>query len=121
VASTNLNPKDMKEIASSIRESSVSYQEFGKTLERCTEETKPLKPLIGKPGGEAGLKDSRLVKAGIALILFPDPTISDLVGYTLVAAGYLKNRMKRSTAADVCRELQETMKTLKELTLNLGH
>jgi hypothetical protein len=119
MAPTDLKLKDAKEIASSFHELSKSYQEFGKILKQNANETKRLKPLIGKPG-ETRLEDSWLVKAGIALILFPDPTISDLVGYVMVTAGYLKNRTRRFTAMDVYRELQETTKTLQELTQDLG-
>ena len=120
MAQTNFNLEDAKEIASSIKELSKSYQEFGKTLKQINRETKDLKPLIGKPG-EAKLENSRLVKAGIALVLFPDPTISDLFGYAMIAAGYLKNRSKRNTAANVCVEFSDTAKRLQELTLDLGH
>ncbi len=119
MASTDLKFKDAKEIASSFYESSKSYQEFEKILKQNTEETKRLKPLIGKPG-ETRLEDSWLIKAGIALILFPDPTISDLVGYAMVTAGYLKHKTRRFTAMDVYGELQETTKTLQELMRNLG-
>jgi hypothetical protein len=38
----------------------------------------------------------------------------------MVTAGYLKNRTRRFTVRDVYRELQETTKTLQELTRNLG-
>jgi hypothetical protein len=119
VAPTDLKLKDVKETASSFHKLSKSYQEFGKILKKNAEETKRLKPLIGK-SGETRLEDSWLVKAGIALILFPDPTISDLVGYAMVTAGYLKNRTRRFTAMDVYSELQETTKTLQELTQDLG-
>jgi len=119
VAPMDLKLKDVKEIASSFHELSKSFQEFGKILKQNAEETKRLKPLIGKPG-ETRLEDSWLVKAGIALILFPDPTISDLVGYAMVTAGYHKNRTRRFTVMDVYSELQETTKTLQELTQDLG-
>jgi hypothetical protein len=120
VALTDQKLKDMKEIAFSIHELSLSYREFGKTMEQCAEETKCLKPLIGRPG-EAGLKDSWLIRAGITLIAFPDPTITDLVGSLMVTAGVIKHKMRGLTVADVCCEFHDTMKALQELTQNLGH
>jgi hypothetical protein len=110
----------MKEIESSIRERSLSYQKFGKTIEQCAKEMKRLKPLIGKPG-EARLKDSWLIRAGITLIAFPDPTVTDLIGSMMVTAGVIKHKMKGLTVADVYSELQDTMKALQELTQNPGH
>ena len=119
MAQRDFDLEDAKEIASSFREQSKSYQEFGKTLKQATNETKDLKPLIGKRG-EAKLEDSLLIKAGLALVLFPDPTISDIVGYSMIAAGYLKNRSKRNMAASVIVELNSVMKDLQELTLDFG-
>jgi hypothetical protein len=120
VASTDLKLKNMKEIAASIREQSVSYQEFGKITKQCSHETNRLKPLIGKPA-EAKLQDSWLIKAGIALIAFPDPTISDFVGCMMIAAGLLKSRTKKYTAADACIEFKETMKAFQKATLDLRY
>lgn len=119
MAQNNLSLNDAKEIASSFRELSKNYQEFGKTIKSVSKEAKDLKPLIGKPD-EAKLENSLLVKAGIALVLFPDPTISDIIGYTMIAAGYLKNRSKMNTAASVYVELNSVMKDLQELTLDFG-
>jgi hypothetical protein len=120
VASTDLKIKDMKEIAASVKKQSVSCQEFGKIMKQCSEETNRLKPLISKPKC-VGPESSTLIKAGIALIAFPDPTISDLVGCTMIAAGLLKNRMKKYTAANAYMEFKETMKALQKVTLDLGH
>ena len=119
MAQRNFNPEDAKEIASSFHELGNSYQEFGKILKQTTKETKDLKPLIGKRG-EAKLEDSLLIKAGLALVLFPDPTISDIVGYAMITAGYMKNKSKRNTAASVYVELNNVTKDLQELTLDFG-
>jgi hypothetical protein len=118
LALTDLKLKGMKEIAASIKEQSVSYQEFGKITRQCSYETNRLKPLIGKPA-EAKPRDPWLIKAGIALIAFPDPTVSDLVGCMMIAAGLLKSRTKKYTAVNTCIEFKETMKTLQKLTLDL--
>jgi len=118
VAQADFSLEDAREIASSFRELSQRYKEFGKTLKQATKETKDLKPLIGRPG-EARLEDSWLIRAGVALILFPDPTISDLVGSMMVVAGYLKNRTKKNTAANVVAEFYDTAKSLQKLTPDL--
>jgi hypothetical protein len=120
VASSDLKIKDMKEIAASIKKQNMSYQEFGKIMKQCSEETKRLKPLIGKPG-DARPESSTLIKAGIALIAFPDPTVTDMVGCAMIAAGLLKRRMKKYTAVNAYVEFKETMKALRKATLDLGH
>jgi hypothetical protein len=57
-----------------------------------------------------------LIKIGVALILFPDPTISDIIGTAMVAAGLLHNKVKNSGLF-----LEDVYKTyphlLKELRL----
>jgi hypothetical protein len=120
VASTDLKLKDMQEIAASIKEQGVSCQEFGKIMKQCSEETKRLKPLIGKPE-DARPKGSQLIKVGIALIAFPDPTVSHLVGCMMVAAGFLRSRMQKYTAVNAYVEFRETMKALQKVTLDLGY
>ncbi len=112
---TDQKLKEMKRILSSLQEHNRSFQDFSKILEQYAKETRTVKPLIGKPG-ETSLKDSWLVRAGLALIAFPDPTISDLVGSMLVAAGVIKHKTKKLTAADAYYEFQNTIKTIHELT-----
>ncbi|MEM2915303.1 MAG: hypothetical protein QXH91_07895, partial [Candidatus Bathyarchaeia archaeon] len=79
-----------KEFLKVLREISQNYKEFGKASAQITNTVKPLKHLIGDSYGETNTNGSRLIAAGIALIAFPDPTISDLVGAALVAAGLMK-------------------------------
>jgi len=121
VATTNLNQS--KELANALRELALNYKEVSKTLSGVADATKPLTGLIGEPGEKA--KGSRLIAAGIALIAFPDPTISDLVGATLVAAGIVRNRMRQTTVVDVCREFLKVTNDLgklrEELTINTGY
>jgi len=56
-----------------------------------------------------------LVKAGLALIVFPDPTISDLVGTALLAAGAVQMGIKRQSVYidDLPKALKSAMKDLK--------
>lgn len=57
---------------------------------------------------------SFLIKAGLALIAFPDPTITDIVGSALVAAGLVQLKMKRSALhmEDVYNTFSHVMKEL---------
>ena len=107
--------REIKEIASSIRELSWSYKEVGNTMNGVNNDFKPLKKLIGNPDLEGKGKGSRLIAAGIACIAFPDPTISDVVGVSLIVAGMMKNKMKQPTAADMYRNFQDVMKELRDI------
>jgi len=60
---------------------------------------------------------SRLIKIGLALIAFPDPTITEVFGWTLVAAGLIQNKIKRSTLQieDVYKTFPEVVKELRSI------
>jgi len=60
---------------------------------------------------------SKLIKLGVALIVFPEPTpISEIVGGSMVAAGVVKKgiRNRAAFAEDVGKDFK---KALKELSL----
>jgi len=107
----DLKPGEAKEIAKSLWELSKCGKEFGTAFGAVTHESKSLKRLVGG-NEEAKARDSWLIKAGVALVLFPDPTITDLIGGCLIAAGMLKNRNKQLTAAEVYKEFHETMRKI---------
>jgi len=64
---------------------------------------------------------SFLIKAGLALIAFPDPTITDIVGSAWVAAGMVQLKMKRSAlhVEDVYKTFPKVMKELTASKLSL--
>jgi len=66
-------------------------------------------------------RGSRLIKIGLALIAFPDPTITDVLGATLVAAGLIQNKVKRSTLQpeDFYKTLPEVVKQLRSIRKGL--
>jgi len=65
--------------------------------------------------------NSFLIKAGLALIAFPDPTITDILGSALVAAGIVQLQMKRSALhiEDVYKTFPKVMKELTTHKLSL--
>jgi hypothetical protein len=58
---------------------------------------------------------SWLIKVGLALIAFPDPTISDVVGTAMVAAGLVQEGIKHRTlhVDDVYKTFQSTFKEVQ--------
>jgi len=110
---------EMKTVIASFRELGLSYEEFCNILRSAADDVRPLKRLIGNPNAEP--VDSWLVKTGIALIAFPDPTISDLIGSIMVAAGLVKRRTKQLTMADVRIEFRDVTKSLEEIRHELSY
>jgi len=107
-----MNNNELKETIAALRELRKSRKEFNHTLKEVSGETKCLKRLIGDPNEKD--QGSRLIAAGIALIAFPDPTISDLIGGAMVAAGLVKNRMRQATVVDVYKEFHEAFKKIEK-------
>lgn len=65
--------------------------------------------------------NSFLIKAGLALIALPDPTITDIIGSAMVAAGILQLKMKRSAlhVEDVYKTFPQVMKELTTSKLSV--
>ena len=61
-----------------------------------------------------------LIKAGLALIAFPDPTISDVVGSAMVAAGLIQMKM-RNSALHVDDVYKTFPRVVKELAAIKSH
>jgi hypothetical protein len=89
-----LKPKEAKECSEILREvgkDSVDLAGVANgSMRGVAREAQSLKKLWREKN------QSKLVKIGVALILFPDPTISDVVGTGLVATGLLHDRIKNS-------------------------
>jgi len=114
-----MRPGELRELAATIRELSRSYEEFGNVLSGVVDTLRPLKRIIGDPNVEAKAEGSRMIAAGIALIAFPDPTITDLIGVGLVAAGLLENKMRQITVVDTYREFQEVIGRVGDISREL--
>lgn len=64
---------------------------------------------------------SFLIKAGLAMIAFPDPTISDVIGSAMVAAGLIQLKMRNSAlhVDDVYKIFPRVVKELGSIKGNL--
>lgn len=109
-----MKPNELKDLVAAFRELSLSHEEFGKVFSGVVDRARPLKRLLGDSNAEAKAKDSRLIAAGMALIAFPDPTITDLIGVALIAAGLI--RMRQLTVADVYREFLDVYRKVESIT-----
>lgn len=108
IAGALMKTEEVKNIVDTVRELNQSYKETVGAVKGSVTELHMAKSLWRKHN------QSRLVKLGLALIAFPDPTISDVVGGFLVAVGFLQAKMRRSTLhiEDVYKTFPEVIKEL---------
>ena len=86
--------KEMKDYSAMLHEVSKDYAEtieiFSASMKGVAQEARSTKKLWRSNNR------SPLIRLGVALILFPDPTISDFVGCAMVAAGLVHDNIKHS-------------------------
>ena len=109
------DPNEAERLMKRLDDRKRRYEEYGKIVNGTNETVKPLKGMVGEKTIDGKTKESKLIAAGIAVIAFPDPTISDLVGAGMVAAGLIKQKTKPLTATDVCDEFQKVAKDIAKL------
>jgi hypothetical protein len=115
-----MKPKEAKDCLEILREIKKDFRDAGSdansSMNGVAREAQDLKKLWREKN------QSKLVKAGVALILFPDPVVSDVVGAGLVAAGLLHDRIKNSglfledvfkTYPRLLKELQSARQSLE--------
>jgi hypothetical protein len=104
-----MKPEDVKITASALNELSESYRDLLNAVNGTTRELMATRRLW-KNGNE-----SKLIKLGLALIVFPEPTpISETVGACLVAAGAIQKGIRSRTVyvEDVGKTFQSVFKEL---------
>ncbi len=105
-----MKTEEMKTKVKTLKEMNESYVELIQDVRGTIKEVKATKQLW-KDGNK-----SRLIKLGLALIVFPEPTpISETVGSFLVAAGMVQKGIKNRAiyVDDVHKTLQNTLKEIR--------
>ncbi len=108
-----MNSKESKEIASSIMETAETH------LAVRADATNSISSAANNAGSITKLyksgNKSLLIKAGIALIAFPEPVVSDVLGTTLLAAGAIQEGIRRQSIYldDLPKALKSAMRDLK--------
>ena len=112
----HVKKEEIEMFIAALHERGLNHEEAVKVVNEAIREAHLVKNLSKK-------KDtSLLVKVGLLLIAFPDPTISDLVGALLVSAGLIQTKIKRSELhmEDVHNTLHGVMKDLQTMRRELG-
>ena len=117
-----MKPEELKRtVIPCARELNLSRKELASVLNETVKEARYAGHLWGKPTGTEE-RHSRLIKLGLALIAFPEPTIiSDAVGTILVFAGLVQKKIKRSPmkAVDVYNTFQDATKEIQKIRQEL--
>jgi hypothetical protein len=108
-----VNVKEAEDLAEMLHELSQSRKETvhtaGSAMQGYTEELRHTQKLWKQKNG------SWLIKAGLALVAFPDPTISDVVGAAMIAAGLVQLKMRNSRL-----HVEDVYKTFPRVVKELG-
>jgi len=106
-----LKTEEAKTLVTVANELSESYADLIQAMKGTTREAKETKKLW-----QDGNK-SRLIKLGLALIVFPEPTpISETIGAFLVATGAVQEGIRRRNlhVDDVFKTFQKTLKEIRD-------
>ena len=107
---------DVKTAVDILNELNGSYADLLNSMKESIKEVKITRKLWRN--GE----ESRLIKLGLKLILFPEPTpIIETVGVCFIAAGAIQKGIKNQTIyiEDIFKTFQSTLKELRMATDNL--
>jgi len=102
-----MKTEEIKTAANALNELNESYADFLQTMKNTTREVKTAKHLWRDQNR------SKLIKLGLALIVFPEPTpISETIGACLVAAGTVQQGIRRRTlyADDISKTFRDIIK-----------
>lgn len=108
--------RKLKIAKKSIEELNLSYTETLGNIKEFSENLSSLKSLW-KTGNK-----SKLVKLGLSLIVFPEPTpVTEIVGATLLSAGLIQQKIRNSGlhVEDIQKTFQEVFKNLNCLREDL--
>lgn len=84
-----MNREDVQSLILAVRELGLSWREAGIHMRDVTIESRKLKGLWRRSSIR-----SPLIALGFALIAFPEPVVSDIVGCTLIVSGLIGSKIR---------------------------
>lgn len=103
-----MKTSELKALADALKELNEGYSDLLCSMKDTVKEAKEAKKLW--QNGEKPW----LIKLGLALIVFPEPAVSDIIGSLLIAAGTVQEGIRRRALH--VEDIPKTFKTLmKEL------
>jgi len=110
-----MKTEEMKNTVNAVNELSESYADLTQAMKGTIEEVKATNQLWRDKNKPV------LIKVGLALIVFPEPVISDILGTFLIAAGTVQHGIRRRTIyiENVYKTFQDTVKEIRTLKNSL--
>ncbi len=110
-----VNADEVRMMADYLNELSESYVAVAQTVKETAGELKTTKRVWRSKN------NSMLIKLGLALIAFPDPTISDILGAALITTGMIQKGIRRQTiyVEDVYKTFQDTLRQIRSVKYDL--
>ena len=104
-----MKSEEFKALTASIKEMSRDHVEMASSVGAAANSAGATNKLW-KSGNK-----SFLIKAGLALVIFPEPVVSDMLGTALLAAGAVQEGIKRQSVYldDLPKAFRSAMKDLK--------
>lgn len=104
-----MEPRELKTKVTVLQELGLSYEETLEVMKGVVKDLRSTKRLW-RDGDK-----SRLVKIGLTLIAFPEPTpVSETVGAFILSVGLVQNKMKQSAL-----HIEDIYKTFRDVNRNL--
>lgn len=106
---------EIKALGDAVKELNEGYEDLLQTMAETTKQVKATKQLWKKGNNPI------LIKLGLALIAFPDPTISDILGAALVAAGAVQVGIRHRAiyVENIYKSFKDMLKQMKTMKDNL--
>jgi len=107
--------EEAETMATAVNELSENYADLIQAVKGTAREAKAAKQLW------RSRNNSILIKIGLALIAFPDPTITDLIGSVLVAAGTIQTGIRRRSlyVDDIFKTFQNMLREIRDIEKNV--
>ena len=104
-----MKAEEFKALTASIKQMSKDHVNMASSIGTAADSASATKKLW-----RSGNK-SFLIKAGLALVIFPEPVVSDMLGTALLAAGAVQEGIKRQSTYldDLPKAFKSAIKDLK--------
>lgn len=112
-----MNLEDAVKLSRDLRTFGKTIKGSIKTIEDTTHTIDHIKRLAGR--SKSGDVSSKLITAGMACLLFPEPVFSDIIGSMLIATGMVVRNRKGPTIMDVFKETRKMMTDLRKINMEL--
>lgn len=111
-----VKPNELKSLVNVLRELGLSYEEAVDAMSGVAKEMRSARHLWKKGN------NSKLIKIGLTLITFPEPTpISETLGAVVLSAGIIQKKIRQSSLGieDVYNTFQGVMRDLQAIKRGL--